>query len=38
MGKFPCNDGLKGKKIGLLKKSMGFSDKVDTLMNLTVLS
>ncbi len=25
-------DGLKGKRIGLLKNSMGFSDKVDTLM------
>jgi amidase len=25
-------DGLKGKRIGLLKKSMGFSEKVDTLM------
>jgi amidase len=29
-------DGLKGKRIGLLKKSLGFSDKVDTLMNETV--
>ena len=29
-------DGLKGKRIGLLKKAMGFSDKVDTLMNQTV--
>jgi amidase len=26
-------DGLKGKRIGLSKKSLGFSDKVDTLMN-----
>jgi amidase len=26
-------DGLKGKRIGLDKKSMGFSDKVDILMN-----
>jgi amidase len=26
-------DGLKGKRIGLLRKTMGFSDKVDTLMN-----
>ena len=25
--------GLNGKRIGLDKKSMGFSDKVDTLMN-----
>ena len=25
-------DGLKGKRIGLLKEAMGFSDKVDTLM------
>lgn len=25
-------DGLKGKRIGLMKKAMGFSDKVDTLM------
>ncbi len=25
-------DGINGKRIGLLKKSMGFSDKVDTLM------
>ena len=25
-------DGLNGKRIGLLKKAMGFSDKVDTLM------
>jgi amidase len=24
---------LKGKRIGLSKKSLGFSDKVDTLMN-----
>jgi amidase len=31
--KFLSRDGLKGKRIGLLKKSMGFSDKVDTLMN-----
>jgi amidase len=30
--KFLKKDGLKGKKIGLLKKSMGFSDKVDMLM------
>jgi len=30
--KFLKKDGLKGKRIGLLKKSMGFSDKVDTLM------
>jgi amidase len=31
--KFLKKDGLKGKRIGLLKKAMGFSDKVDTLMN-----
>lgn len=30
--KYLVPEGLKGKKIGLLKKSMGFSDKVDTLM------
>jgi amidase len=30
--KFLKKDGLKGKRIGLLKKSMGFSDKVDILM------
>ena len=29
-------DGLKGKRIGLLKKAMGFSDKVDTLMYETI--
>jgi amidase len=29
-------NGLKGKRIGLLKKAMGFSDKVDTLMNKTI--
>ena len=29
-------DGVKGKRIGLLKKSMGYSDKVDTLMYETV--
>lgn len=29
-------DGLKGKRIGLTKKSLGFSDKVDTLMNKVV--
>lgn len=29
-------DGVKGKRIGLLIKSMGFSDMVDTLMNETV--
>src|SRR5664280_3376742 len=34
--KFLKKDGLKGKRIGLLKKSMGFSDKVDTLMNKAV--
>jgi amidase len=31
--KFLKKDGLNGKRIGLLKKSLGFSDKVDTLMN-----
>ncbi len=31
--RFLKKDGLKGKRIGLDKKSMGFSDKVDTLMN-----
>jgi amidase len=30
---FLKKDGLKGKRIGLYRKSMGFSDKVDTLMN-----
>ncbi len=30
--KYLKKDGLQGKKIGLLKKSMGFSDKVDSLM------
>jgi amidase len=34
--KFLKKDGLKGKRIGLSKKSMGFSDKVDTLMNKTI--
>jgi amidase len=34
--KFLKKDGLQGKRIGLLKKAMGFSDKVDTLMNKTV--
>ena len=29
-------DGAKGKRIGLLKKSMGYSDKVDTLMHETI--
>jgi len=29
-------DGIKGKRIGLLKRSMGFSDKVDILMNKSV--
>ena len=33
---FLKKDGLKGKRIGLFKKAMGFSDKVDTLMNKTV--
>ena len=31
--RFLKHDGLKGKRIGLSKKSLGFSDKVDTLMN-----
>jgi amidase len=31
--KYLKKDGLKGKRIGLLKKTMGYSDKVDTLMN-----
>lgn len=30
--KYLVSDGLKGKRIGLLKKSMGFHEKVDTLM------
>ena len=30
------DNGVQGKRIGLLKKSMGFSDKVDTLMYETV--
>ena len=34
--KFLKRDGLKGKRIGLSKKSHGFSDKVDTLMNKTI--
>jgi amidase len=34
--KFLKKDGITGKRIGLMKKSMGFSDKVDTLMNQTV--
>jgi amidase len=34
--RFLRKDGLRGKKIGLLKKSMGFSDKVDTLMTKAV--
>jgi amidase len=34
--KFLKKDGLNGKRIGLLKKSMGFSDKVDTLMFKTI--
>jgi amidase len=34
--KFLKNDGLQGKRIGLLKKAMGFSDKVDTLLYKTV--
>jgi amidase len=34
--KFLKKDGLKGKRIGLLKKTMDFSDKVDILMNNTI--
>jgi amidase len=34
--KYLKKDGLQGKRIGLSKKSLGFSDKVDTLMNKTV--
>jgi len=34
--KYLKKDGLKGKRIGLLKKTMGFSDKVDILMNKTI--
>ena len=33
---FLKTDGIKGKRIGLLKKSMGFSDKVDILMKNSV--
>ncbi len=35
--KFLKKDGLSGKRIGLLKRYMGFSDKVDTLMNQAVV-
>jgi amidase len=34
--RFLKKEGLNGKRIGLLKKSMGFSDKVDTLLNKAV--
>jgi amidase len=34
--KFLKKDGLNGKRIGLQKSAMGFSDKVDTLMNRAV--
>jgi len=34
--RFLKKDALIGKRIGLMKKSMGFSDKVDTLMNKAV--
>jgi len=34
--RFLRKDGLKGKRIGLHKKAMGFSDRVDSLMNKTV--
>jgi amidase len=30
-------EGVNGKRIGLLKNSMGFSDKVDTLLNKTII-
>lgn len=33
---FLKKDGLKGKRIGISKSSLGFSDKVDTLMNKTI--
>jgi len=45
-GRFPTDggytqylnpDGVKGKRIGLLKETMGFSDNVDSLTNQTVL-
>jgi amidase len=35
--RFLKKDGLKGKRIGLSKKSLGFSDKVDTLMNRAIV-
>jgi amidase len=34
--KYLKKDGLKGKRIGLIKTSMGFSDKVDSLMIKTI--
>jgi amidase len=34
--KFLISDGVKGKRIGLQRKAMGFSDKVDTLMENSV--
>ena len=34
--KFLKKDGLNGKRIGLLKQAMGFSDRVDILLNKTV--
>jgi len=34
--KFLKNDGLNGKRIGLLKRAAGFSDKVDTLLYQTI--
>jgi amidase len=33
---FLKDKGLEGKRIGLLKRAMGFSDKVDTLLNETI--
>ena len=35
--KFLIADGIKGKRIGLHRKAMGFSDKVDTLMEKAVV-
>jgi amidase len=35
--KYLKKDGLKGKRIGLMKEYMGFSDKVDALINQTVI-
>jgi amidase len=35
--KYLKKDGLKGKRIGLMKETMGFSSKVDALINQTVI-